>query len=199
MSQLLDNQEQLERFLQQEDLSVLADKPIVFAKTRKFNQLQLCCGWTNCLASMGMTLLCNPIATCAPSVMFPEYQLTLDAHSVKYSNAYNDCCCHVATSQKVVPLEKIQDVELQEAWYQTCFGLKQVNVQTAGQGGMGAEVEAAFLTAPEAARDAIQRAAKLHRAAATAARAPWPWRAQRRRGRCCTGCSAWSPWWRGGC
>lgn len=87
---------------------------------------------------------------------------------MQISTAANDCCCHIATTQKTVPLEKIQDVELQESCINTCFGLKQVNVQTAGTGGLVPEVAAAFLASPEQARLAIQTAVKLHKQHMTA-------------------------------
>lgn len=47
--------------------------------------------------------------------------------------------------------------------------MMQIAVQTAGQGGPGAEVQAAFLTCPEEVRDAIQLAVKCHREAPTTA------------------------------
>lgn len=31
---------------------------------------------------------------------------------VQVSTANNDCCCHIASTLKTVPLEKVQDVEL---------------------------------------------------------------------------------------
>lgn len=40
----------------------------------------------------------------------------------------NDFCCHIAKSQKSVPLQKVQDVELVENCCLTCFGLKQVSL-----------------------------------------------------------------------
>ncbi|KAG2444618.1 hypothetical protein HXX76_001362 [Chlamydomonas incerta] len=46
------------------------------------------------------------------------------------------------------------------------FSLKQVNVETAA--GAGREVEAAFCAEPEKVRDAIQLAARLHKAAMSA-------------------------------
>lgn len=58
----------------------------------------------------------------------------------------------------------MQDVELQSNCCLTCFGLKAVNVQTAGQSGTVApEVSAAFLANPEKVREAIQLAVKLYR------------------------------------
>jgi hypothetical protein len=57
----------------------------------------------------------------------------------------------------------LQDVELQSNCCLSCFGLKAVNVQTAGQGGaITPEVSAVFLKSPEKAREAIRLAVKLH-------------------------------------
>lgn len=52
--------------------------------------------------------------------------MQLQSDSVKMSAAMNDCFCHIAESHVTVPLDKIQDVQLQESWVQTMFGLKQV-------------------------------------------------------------------------
>jgi hypothetical protein len=101
--------------------------------------------------------------TFCPCITFKHFSLRLDSDSVQLSSAANDCCCHVAESTKSVPLEKITDVELQETCLHTCFGLKAINVQTAGSSTPGPEVAAGFLLEPEKARQAIQLAAKLHR------------------------------------
>jgi hypothetical protein len=56
----------------------------------------------------------------------------------------------------------LQDVELQSNCCMSCFGLKAVNVQTAGQGGaITPEVSAKFLREPEKVREAIRLAVKL--------------------------------------
>lgn len=81
---------------------------------------------------------------------------------VRFNSARNDLCCHIATTSKAVPLDKIQDVEVNKNAILTCFGLKSLNIQTAGQGGGPMpEVSATFLQNPEQVRDAIQLAAKL--------------------------------------
>lgn len=79
------------------------------------------------------------------------------------------CCPALCLScHSVLPLTPhptiTQDVELQSNCLLTCFGLKAVNVQTAGQGGSPMpEVSASFLAAPEKVREAIQLAVKLYR------------------------------------
>ena len=40
------------------------------------------------------------------------YFIQLNKDVVKFSDAGNDCCMHIASTQRTVPLEKIQDVEL---------------------------------------------------------------------------------------
>lgn len=52
--------------------------------------------------------------------------MQLGSDSLKYSTATNDCCCHIAYEQKTVPLDKIQDVELQTDCLLSCFDLKKV-------------------------------------------------------------------------
>ena len=61
-----------------------------------------------------------------------HYSLKLDSESIIFDSAFNDCCCHIAVSQQTIPLDKVQDVQLQSGCLQTCFGLKEVRVQTAG-------------------------------------------------------------------
>lgn len=53
--------------------------------------------------------------------------LQLDKDAVQLNSASNDCCCHIASSVKTVPLEKIQDVELSKDWVQSIFGLQMVS------------------------------------------------------------------------
>ncbi|PNW88343.1 hypothetical protein CHLRE_01g025350v5 [Chlamydomonas reinhardtii] len=98
--------------------------------------------------------------------MAPYHSLTLERDTLKVKWAVNDCCFHIAHNTKAVPLEKIQDVQLSEDCCLTMFSLKQVNVETAA--GAGREVEAAFCAEPEKVRDAIQLAARLHKAAMSA-------------------------------
>lgn len=58
----------------------------------------------------------------------------------------------------------LQDVELKTNCLLSCFGLKAVNVQTAGQGGTPfPEISALFLKDPEKVREALQLAVKLYR------------------------------------
>ncbi len=73
-------------------------------------------------------------------------------------------------SKTTVPLEKIQDVQLEETWLHTLFGVKKVNVETAGinntaNGTASPEISAAFLKQPEQVREAIALAARLNREA----------------------------------
>jgi membrane protein YdbS with pleckstrin-like domain len=97
-----------------------------------------------------------------PSPAAVPYLPQLDRDVVRFNSARNDLCCHIATTSKAVPLDKIQDVEVNKNAILTCFGLKSVNIQTAGQGaGPMPEVSAQFLQNPEQVRDAIQLAAKL--------------------------------------
>ena len=65
-----------------------------------------------------------------PPLPLPAFQVNHD--SVVFHSAQNDCCCHVAVSKQTIPLEKIQDVQLQEGCWETCFSLKTIDVQTAG-------------------------------------------------------------------
>jgi hypothetical protein len=58
--------------------------------------------------------------------------LQVDHNTIQSTSAVNDFCCHIAKSQKSVPLQKVQDVELVENCCLTCFGLKQVRLPGMG-------------------------------------------------------------------
>ena len=104
-------------------------------------------------SSFGLSALFCPVGTFCPATMYKHYGLKLTKDSVQANTAQNDFCCHVATSLKTVPLDKIQDVELTTNCIHTCFGLQQLNVQTAGQSGaVGAEVMAPYLDNPAQVR-----------------------------------------------
>lgn len=99
--------ERLQRFVEREDESYL-EKPILLEKESGYRNFQCCLGALQCLGSWGISALLCPIGTCAPYTMFPQFSLRLDKDSVQLSSAVNDCCCHVAATQKTVPLEKVQ-------------------------------------------------------------------------------------------
>ena len=51
--------------------------------------------------------------TCPHSLLLLEKKTKLDRDAVRFSSAANDCCFHIAKVQKTVPLQVIQDVQLQ--------------------------------------------------------------------------------------
>ncbi|DAZ99243.1 TPA: hypothetical protein N0F65_008110 [Lagenidium giganteum] len=60
-------------------------------------------------------------------------------------------------SSKNIPLDRIQDINVEETCFQRCCGVKGIEIQTAGTGGPGVEAEA-YLIAPkdaEIVRDVI--------------------------------------------
>lgn len=139
----------------------------------EFGNLLCCYGGCMALASFGITLIFQPIQTCNPQSTVPDYALQLDESAVQLKSAYNDCCCHIAHSTTTVPLDKIQDVQLQETWIHTLFGVKKVNIQTAGMNATAdgvpkPEISAAFLREPERVRESIAMAARLHKEAMSA-------------------------------
>jgi hypothetical protein len=116
--------------------------------------------------------------------MLPTFQLkAVDAKAMPYGCTYAcaaPCCvCAFPASTRTSPdthppsllllfaccaCGALQDVELQSNCCLTCFGLKAVNVQTAGQGGtIMPEVSATFLKSPEKVREAIRLAVKLNK------------------------------------
>lgn len=155
-------------------LCVLTQPPSSVEKSpNEFGNLLCCCGVCMALASFGITTILQPIQTCNPRSTVPSYELQLDDSAVQLKTAVNDCCFHIAHATTTVPLDKIQDVQLQETWYHTLFGVKQVNIQTAGMntnadGVAKPEISAAFLRDPERVRESIALAARLHKEAMSA-------------------------------
>ena len=80
---------------------------------------------------MGVSCLC-PVILFKPGEVIKHFSLKLDADQLTFNSAFNDCCWHIAISQQTIPLDKIQDVQLQGGCLQTLFHLKDVKVQTAG-------------------------------------------------------------------
>lgn len=99
--------ERLQRFVETEDEAWL-EKPILLEKEGRYTRFQCCLGALQCVGTWGVSALFCPIGTCAPWTTFPHFSLRLDKDSVQLSSAVNDCCCHVASTQKTVPLEKVQ-------------------------------------------------------------------------------------------
>lgn len=158
----------MQSFLRNQDLEYL-DTPLVFEKNPSFVNFLASVGIGKCLVSSLATAFACPIGTFCPSRLYDHFELELHKDSVKFKYAENDCCFHIADSQRTVPLEKVQDVSLNENWVLTCCGLKQLKIETAGQGTIGSEVSAAFLKNPEQARDCVQLAVKLRQGLAPAA------------------------------
>lgn len=172
--------ELLQRFLETQDLSEL-EKPITFSTDRRVNGYNQC---INCIvgwSSLGVTCVTNPIGVFCPGVLLPYFGLKLDNNSIQVHSATNDFCCHIAKTVKTLPLEKVQDVELTQNCLHTCFGVQQINVQTAGTS-EGAELSAAFLADPGRVREALQLAVRLTRQNATAAPAAGAMAMSRRAG-----------------
>lgn len=169
----------MQRFLDTEDISCL-EKPLLFENNEShFKKLQCCQAALLTAGTFCLSVPFVPMASCCPYSYADQFSLRLERDSVTFQSANNDCCCHVAKTLKTLPMDKIQDVELQSNCLLTCFGLKAVNIQTAGQGGtstawtgsgpMGPEVSAAFLRSPEKVREAIRLAVKLYRQQGTQA------------------------------
>lgn len=152
--------EAMQRFL---DTEGPLEKPLLFERNdSKFKQLLCCQAATMSLLTGCITAFFVPVASFCPFTYADQYSLRLDKDALTFQGAQNDCCCHIAKTLKTVPLEKVQDVELQSNCLLSCFGLKAVNVQTAGQGSIAPEISATFLKSPEKVREAIRLAVKLH-------------------------------------
>ena len=100
-------------FLAAKSLSELGDKPIAFEKDGAYNTYACVCAQIGNLSAGCVPALFCPIGTCAPCVMFKHFSLEVDQDAVTFATAGNDCCFHIAKVQKTVPLQVIQDVQLQ--------------------------------------------------------------------------------------
>ena len=112
-----------------------------------------------------MPLVITPYQLICPSVVATHFDIQLDDHAIQLSEARNDCFCHIAKNRKLIPLDKIQDIQVGQDCCQSCFGVKVVSILT---GGSGTE-DAAFLDSPDEVRAGISLAARLVQTRAAAA------------------------------
>ena len=147
----------MRRFMQTEDLTLLK-KPIVFARKDAEFANYICCqnspAW---IFSGGITCCITPYGMLCPSQFVKDFDLQLDDHSVQLFEAGNDCFCHIAKQRKLIPLDKIQDIQVGQDCAQTCFEVKVISILT---GGAGTEY-AAFLDSPDEVRTCISLAARI--------------------------------------
>jgi hypothetical protein len=145
----------LRRFIETEDIKLL-EKPIVFARRDAEYANYLCClalpGWLG-----GISVCIVPYAMACQSKFVKDFDLQLDDHSVQLFEANNDCFCHIAKTRKLIPLDKIQDIQVGQDCVQTCCGVKGITILTGGSGGEFA----GFLDSPDEVRTGISLAAKL--------------------------------------
>ena len=154
----------LKRFIESEDLKLL-ETPIVFKRRDMEFANYLCC--LTCPAWFSVIpVFITPYQLACTSVVAKHFDLQLDNHAVQLFEARNDCFCHIAKTRKLIPLDKIQDIQVGQDCIQTCYGVKALSILT---GGAGMET-AAFLDVPDEVRTGISLAARLVQTkAATAA------------------------------
>lgn len=156
-------------FLAAQDLTLL-EKPLVFERHPNYTGFLCCTACTACVFSCGLSCLITPLSLFCPEKTSAGARLQINSDSIELSNTVNDCCCHIASVQKSVPLANVQDVALSTNCCLSCFSLENIDVQTAGASGpTGAEISAAFLKDPEEVRNVIRLAAKLKRDGRTSA------------------------------
>ena len=147
----------MRRFIETEDIKLLK-KPIVFARKDSEFSSYLCCqavpAW---ISTGGVTCCICPIGMLCPSVFVKHFDMQIDDHNVQLFEATNDFCCHIAKTRKMIPLDKIQDIQVGQDCAQTCFGVKVLSILT---GGAGTEY-AGFLDSPDEVRACISLAARL--------------------------------------
>ncbi|QDZ19514.1 hypothetical protein HOP50_03g20310 [Chloropicon primus] len=154
-------------FLEQDDLALLEEKPIVAEKDDKFRNFLRCQAGAAALASGCLSLFFAP-STCYCNRIFEGSSLVLSADNVEFSQPTPSLCV-LANLKRSVPLENITDVTVEDDCMLQMFGLKKIMVQTAGTGGIPvgpggnnmAGVQAIFVKEPELWKSAINHAHAL--------------------------------------
>eukprot|EP00160_Parvularia_atlantis_P014365 Unigene3538_Nuclearia_a/m.10805 Unigene3538_Nuclearia_a/g.10805 ORF Unigene3538_Nuclearia_a/g.10805 Unigene3538_Nuclearia_a/m.10805 type:complete len:224 (+) Unigene3538_Nuclearia_a:93-764(+) len=85
-----------------------------------------------CLCTCASSCLCLPCAPCVYYVGVKEFesqQAVVDDKRIHFRSGW------VNRKEKTVPLDRIQDIAIEEGLIQRCFGVSALLVQTAGNGG----------------------------------------------------------------
>ena len=101
----------------------------------------------------------QPVAFCCPDRLTKHYSLEINRDTVIYHSAINDCCCHIAYSKQTLALDKVNDVQIQAGCWETCFGLKKLQVESQGT----EDIISAAIADPDLAREAILLATRQFR------------------------------------
>ena len=155
----------LKRFLETEDLKLLS-RPLSFSKREsEYANWLFCQSLVLSVPNAGIPCLICPIGMCCTSKLVPHVDMQLDDHAVRVNEASNDFCCHIKTEKKTVPLDKVQDVQVEQGCAESCCGVKILSILTGGEGNQ----TAAFLDAPDEVRSAIMLAVRLAKSTPPAA------------------------------
>ena len=77
-------------------------------------------------------ILCCPCICCGISGQVNARRAAITNNQIVYkSMTYSCCCCCENETVKTVPLSKITDLSIHQSCVQNCFGLQQINVETA--------------------------------------------------------------------
>jgi len=120
---------ELHALLQSEQLAL--QRPLNFRRNPEYTPAFCWFSWCMALVTFGATCFC-PVSLYCPERVTRHNNLRLENDVIVADRAVNDCCCHVAESTKMLPLEKVQDVQLKENCCLTLAGLKSLRVETAG-------------------------------------------------------------------
>ncbi|GLD94450.1 hypothetical protein PINS_up003061 [Pythium insidiosum] len=113
---------------------------------------QYACAWMCCMLPLMSSCLCLPCVFCVPCWMRREVdsiECKVTDRRIEFDGGYLN---HVS---KKVPLDRVQDVAVTQGCCQRMYGVKSLEVQTAGSGAPTAEI---VITAPkdaEMVRDLI--------------------------------------------
>ncbi|KAH3759101.1 hypothetical protein Pelo_9109 [Pelomyxa schiedti] len=111
------------------DDAVVGDSGVsVFPTSPKYKTALYCWGISTCLATFGL----YPGVAFRANDIVEGTKASLTADTLVYSSAIPDCCCHLYRKEVVIPLESITNVNVNTNCGYDCFGLKSVEVHTAG-------------------------------------------------------------------
>jgi len=126
--------------------------------------------WTACLVLalffppltvfVALALLVLPCVRGVQRRMLTSRRCVVTTRSLYYYTESPCCCCCLwGQEQKFIPLDKIQDITIQQNWLQKKFGICNVVIETAGQAGPEARAfHVAGMGEPMQFRQALLRA-----------------------------------------
>lgn len=99
----------------------------------------MCCGlcFDFCCSCIG--ILCVPCTPCFAAKIWQGQSCKVDRARINYKSGW------LNKNDKTIPLDRIQDININQTWVMRCFGISNVNLETAGSGNPDGAPEAVLI------------------------------------------------------